>query len=104
MYSRILTNKWPQTFPGLSEDESASVWERAEARDLLADPESELSEDERATIAQALIEAPKLTLRAQAYLALVEYSVRHPVLAVLSLVLVPAAILRIVLRMFGFGA
>jgi hypothetical protein len=104
MYSRFLAAKRPHVFPGLSAAESASVWERAEARDLLADPESELTEGERAAIVQVLGEAPRLTTLAQAYLALVEYSIRHPVLAVLAVVLVPAALIRIVLRAFGFGA
>lgn len=95
MRARILELRWPSPLPGLSDAQSAEVWDRAAAYGLVLDADSELSAAERQSIADTLALQPKLPALAAFYQAGILYCVVHPVLALVAVLLLPAAVLRL---------
>ena len=94
MLARIVLARPPRVLPGLSEADSAIVWDRANGYVLAAD-DGELSDQDRAQLQAALEAQPRLRALASLYLQLIVFAVFHPTLCVAAAVLLPATILHL---------
>lgn len=95
MLGRVITSRSPRIFPGLSEAQSALVWDRAHGHALAADEESELTEAERDELVAALDAQPPLGTLATFYLALVLFVALHPWLFLAGVILLPPMVLHL---------
>jgi len=95
MLGRVITSRYPRTFPGLSDAQSAVVWDRAHGHALAADEESELTEAERDELLAALDAQPPLDMLATFYLALVLFVADRPFLFLAGSILLPPMVVHL---------
>ena len=95
MLGRVITSRYPRTFPGLSDTESALVWDRAQGHALAADEESELTDAEREELLAALDAQPRLDMLATFYLALVLFVADRPLIFLAGIILLPPMVLHL---------